>query len=153
MLIFSIRSWFWFFLTRVLRLLSVTCLPWGLRFPSSPSGYPYAPHWCSVWSYSLVHPCNKASPFPLEAVSRWHDVLRVFLCHISTFVTPHNMQYSPFHFRWHVGSIFFCFSVSDHVWASMIGPGILRIAGRLSLSLVSWLLSARIKPRLLNMWK
>jgi hypothetical protein len=75
-------------------LLFVTCMPCGLQFPSSPSAYPYAPYRYSVRPSSLVHPCNMAFPYPLEAASRRHYVLRV--CSLPYFSIRHSTQHAVF---------------------------------------------------------
>ena len=93
-----------------------------------------------------------AFPLPLEVASHYHDVL--FVCSLPYFiirhtVSTHSMQYSPFHFRWHVWSIFFPSS-----WAIMFGhrtkgPGKHRIPENLSVSLVSGICRP-VKTRPLN---
>ena len=118
--------------------------------------YHYASHWCSLCPSSLALSCLVASQFPLATVSDCQDILRVFsLPYFSTrhSVAPHNIQYSPFHFRWLVWNIFFCFSVSDHVWASIIGQGIYSDS-RTSFFISRFLtLPASIKPRLFHSYQ
>jgi hypothetical protein len=95
---------------------------------------------------------SMASPFPLEVEIHYHDVFPICslpTCNIRHSVASHNMQYSLFHFRWYVWSMFFSFFLSDHIWASYKRTGKTQDPKCLSLSLVSGICRP-VKTRLLN---
>jgi len=123
--IYSIHSCFWqSWLLSSCYSLTRVC-PSGLRSPIFLFAYSYIPHWPSFCPSALVHSNHMASPplpspFPLETVIHCHDVLLYgSRCYSNTRYsvarTTCSILRSIFHSQ--VWSIFFSFSVSDHVWA------------------------------------